>query len=269
AEKAQALSPAARKALGRARHEAVKDTLPPGGDFGSEPVPWRRWFWGFFIEAESDAVPGTEPRAVATLGLAMLMTLVSLLVVATDSLAEFGLASVAPWRHGGSTLLAHAFAALPLEAHGHALAHLLVQLYMFWLVARPLEHRVGAVRLSALFLCGTLAGGLAFALFEPRPDVMLVGPAAGMSAVVTAFALRFPRARTYWLLELGRVYRWARVPAIALLVLWLPLEAQLDVMAWNGVIVGSLLAALGGAAVAVAFLIADRPRGPAARDRSA
>ena len=258
AKEERPLSPAAREALGRARHGAMTERPIPDGDFGREPVPGRAWLFGVFTRGADEYVSDLAPRAWATLGLAGTMMVATCFAPAA---MDSDLVAGAPWRIGGSTLLTHAF------TH-RSFLHLLSDFYLLWLFVRPVEYREGAARTLALFTAGTLVGGLVFAFWEPRPHLALVGPAAGLSAFACLYAARFPRASISWLIGFGLVYRWVRVPAGVLTLVWLLMQATLDVREVKGRVFGSMLAALGGAAVAVAFLVVDRSRARARRRRS-
>ena len=101
------------------------------------------------------------------------------------------------------------------------------------------ERLLGARRLMALYLlCGMLANAAGAALLS-NSTTALIGASGAVSALVGAYAALFPRARLGLVLPLGAFVEFVRVPAYALIGLW--------------VLVQLLMYALGSAGTAVAW----------------
>jgi membrane associated rhomboid family serine protease len=74
--------------------------------------------------------------------------------------------------------------------------HLLVNLYFLRLFARPLEIRIGSLRLAVLFVLAAVGGGLAHAFFYPPSaggaSLPLIGCSGAVFGVIGAYMIVFP-----------------------------------------------------------------------------
>jgi len=88
----------------------------------------------------------------------------------------------------------------------------------------PAERALGSWRLLALFLVGGALANLAAALLIYEPGRILIGASGGISAMIGAYLVLFPRARLGVVVPLGLWLEFVRVPAALLIGLWAALQ---------------------------------------------
>jgi len=167
------------------------------------------------------------------------------------SVAALGLLPSDPWRAGGLTWLSS------LVVHG-GLGHLLGNLYFLLLAGDDVEDVLGPARWVALFLLAGLAGNLAHVLFDPRPDIPLVGASGSISGLIAFYALRFPFARMALVFRLFWRFAFLKIPVFVAAAFWLLLQV---VGAWaqrGGCSQVSAFVHLGGFTVGVAFWVVSQ-----------
>lgn len=119
----------------------------------------------------------------------------------------------------------------------------------------PAERQIGAWRLLALFLVGGALANLAASLLMGAPQRTIVGASGGISALIGAYLVLFPRARLGIVVPLGLWLEFVRAPAALLIGLWAALQlvltfvgASFGAVAWwahlTGFVVGVLMAAV-------------------------
>jgi membrane associated rhomboid family serine protease len=119
----------------------------------------------------------------------------------------------------------------------------------------PSERALGPWRLLALFLVGGAAGNLVAALLIGEPARVIIGASGGISALVGAYLVLFPRARLGVVVPLGLWLEFVKLPAASLIGMWLLLQLAFTffgpafgAMAWSahltGFAVGVLMAIL-------------------------
>lgn len=79
-------------------------------------------------------------------------------------------------------------------------AHLLGNMYFFWLFGRHVECRFGRRRMIGLFLIATALGAWIHGMFSEAP---LVGASGGIFGVLAFYALLFPKSRILWVPFVG------------------------------------------------------------------
>jgi membrane associated rhomboid family serine protease len=172
---------------------------------------------------------------------------------------QSGLATI--WR----TLLSPSHMATPVTSlFLHAsIWHLLGNGVFLLIFGVPAERPLGPWRLLVLFLVGgALANALAAALIT-SPDHVVVGACGGISAIIGAYLVLFPRARLGVVVPLGLWLEFVRAPAALLIGLWVVLQYLLT---FAGPSVGAVawwshLGGFGaGIVLAVAFREAVRER---------
>jgi membrane associated rhomboid family serine protease len=112
--------------------------------------------------------------------------------------------------------------------------------------------------LLALFLVGGAAGNLVAALLIGEPARVIIGASGGISALVGAYLVLFPKARLGVVVPLGLWLEFIKLPAAALIGLWVLLQLAFTyagpafgAMAWS--------AHLTGFAVGVVMAVLFRP----------
>ena len=122
---------------------------------------------------------------------------------------QWGLLSAAPFRRGGVTIVTSFF------LHP-GLLNLISSVYFLFVFGDDVEDLLGHGSFGLLVLIGALSGALSFALFAADRSDPVTGSAAGVSAVVVFYGLKFPRAK----LRYFRLYRWFTMPAGAAVLFW-------------------------------------------------
>lgn len=140
--------------------------------------------------------------------------------------------------------------------HAPGLSHILYNMVSLFFFGPRLEERLGAKDFLALYFLGGL-GGAAFS-FVFSPGAAVVGASAALFAVLTGFALYWPR---------DRIYIWGILPVEA----WLLVAGLVAFNLWSGIGGQQMgvanFAHLGGAVLGFAFLkLREWRRGAPRRD---
>jgi membrane associated rhomboid family serine protease len=144
------------------------------------------------------------------------------------------------------------FSALFIHA---SFLHLLGNGLFLLIFGAPSERALGPWRLLALFLVGGAAGNLVAALLIGEPARVIIGASGGISALVGAYLVLFPKARLGVVVPLGLWLEFIKLPAAALIGLWVLLQLAFTyagpafgAMAWSahltGFVVGAVMAVL-------------------------
>jgi len=242
------LPSAAREKLAILELDSIREKAR-GSDWACEaPDEWWHWIpalLGMPVEHEPE---GLSRWPWITWGLAAIVSVVSILAFfdLRDAVQLFGFIPTEFGRYGGLTLLTSFF----LHA---GIFHLLGNLYFFMVFGDNVEDFLGKGRFVLLLLCSTLLGNLLHALGAPDSTLPCVGASGGISGVITFYALTFPRARLGILVGAYFRYGWIRMPAYAMFLMWVALQAFGVWAQLAGSSNVSSLAHLGGAAVGVVF----------------
>ncbi len=214
--------------------------------------PWKAAAALFGMPVEQDSSVSSTPWVTWTVAtLCVVAFTLSLQAGLENSVKDWGFIPAQSGRHAGLTWLTSLF------LHG-GWAHLLGNMYFLLVFGDNVEECLGRVRHVTLLLIAALAGTLAHAWLDPRPDVPVVGASAAISGVIVYYALRFPHAKVGFLFRLGFWFQWIALPAFGLLIVWLLLQVFLAAQQLTGDGQISALAHLGGALTGLAFWIARR-----------
>ena len=142
----------------------------------------------------------------------------------TAALQRWGTLSASPaeWRllwHDGRLLTL--VTALFIHAN---LLHLVGNGVFLLIFGVPAERRLGAWRLLLLFLVGGALANFAASLLIGSAGRVIVGASGGISALVGAYLVLFPRARLGIVVPLGLWLEFVRAPAALLIGLWAALQ---------------------------------------------
>jgi membrane associated rhomboid family serine protease len=102
--------------------------------------------------------------------------------------------------------------------------HLIGNVVFLLIFGIPGERALGAWRLLALFLIGGALANLAASLLMAAPVQIIVGASGGISALIGAYLVLFPRARLGIVVPLGLWLEFIRAPAALLIGLWAALQ---------------------------------------------
>jgi membrane associated rhomboid family serine protease len=144
-----------------------------------------------------------------------------------------------------------------LFIHANAL-HLLGNGVFMLIFGVPAERRLGAWRLLALFLVGGALANLVASLMIGASGRVIVGASGGISALIGAYLVLFPKARLGIVVPLGLWLEFVRAPAALLIGLWAALQL---VFTFVGPAFGAVAwwAHLTGFAVGVLLALAFQP----------
>lgn len=163
---------------------------------------------------------------------------------------RFGLIPAEATRLGGLTFLTSFF----LHA---GIIHLIGNIYFLFVFGDNVENFLRPFRYLLLIALAAFIGDLAHIAADPRSQIPCIGASGGIAAVITFYALNFPDVKLGFLLRYSwRWFRWIRLPAWSVFVLWILFQI---IGAWEqvkGISSVSALAHLGGAATGfVAWLL--------------
>jgi membrane associated rhomboid family serine protease len=199
-----------------------------------------------------------RPWAAATLAVLAVLAYLWLSLLGSDparqaALLHWGTLSANPaeWRllwHDGR--LFTLVTALFIHA---SLLHLLGNCLFLLIFGVPGERALGAGRLLALFLIGGALANLVASLLMGAPERIIVGASGGISALIGAYLVLFPRASLGIVVPLGLWLEFIRAPAALLIGLWAGLQLvftfvgpAFGAVAWwahlTGFVVGVLMA---------------------------
>lgn len=140
--------------------------------------------------------------------------------------------------------------------------HLVGNMLFLLVFGLPAERALGGWRLLLLFIAGGALANFVAALSLDRPDRVIIGASGAVSALIGAYMALFPQARLGVVLPLGLWLQFVRMPAAALISLWVVLQL---LFTWAGPSFGAVAwwAHLSG--FAFGFLAALLVRGRLAR----
>jgi membrane associated rhomboid family serine protease len=192
-------------------------------------------------------------RPWLTWSLALLILIVSLaaFVNLKPIIAQYGLVPAHWMRLGGLTFLTAFF----LHA---GVFHLLTNLYFLLVFGDNVEDFLGRWRFLALILMATLAGHVLHIIGDPASRLPCIGASGGISGVVAFYACKYPHARMGFLFRYVTIFRWVRMPAYLLFLLWIAIQVMGACFQVTGDCGVAYRAHLGGAVVGVLFWLATR-----------
>lgn len=132
--------------------------------------------------------------------------------------------------------------------------HLLSNLYMFGVFGDNVEDVLGW-RFLLLLILGTLLGVAFHHVTTDASDAVLVGASTGISAIVTYYALSFPRQQ-FSLVFL--FFLWVRIPVFFYVLVWVGLQFIGTLMAQEQLVATSFAGHIGGALAGVIFWLVGK-----------
>jgi len=206
----------AREAIALAKVQQLGEQAR-GSDFDSAaPDEWWKSIAAFFgMPVEFDA-PAQERRAFVTWFLAAIIITAS--VHAFFNLHEavqlFGLIPAQALRLHGLTFVTSFF----LHA---GIIHLVGNMYFFLVFGDDVENFLGPLRYIALIAIAAFVGDLVHIASAPNSTIPCIGASGGIAGVITFYALAFSQAKIGFLWRYFYYFRWIRLPAWFVFVLWI------------------------------------------------
>lgn len=129
--------------------------------------------------------------------------------------------------------------------------HLLGNMYFLFIFGDNVENILGRSKHIFLLIAAHAGGLMLHAFFDPNTTVPCIGASAGISGILTYYALQFPHARIGMLF----FYRWFRLPVLFYFALWIFSQTFLVMNQIDGSGSVSGLAHLGGVASGIIAFI--------------
>jgi len=234
----------AREILAQARIEQIAKEAQ-GPDFDSAPPDewWKSIAASFGIPVEFDA-PALDRTAWITWILGTAIIIISALAFPNlqQVVQQFGLIPAQATRMSGLTFLTAFF------LHGGIL-HLAGNIYFLLVFGDNVESVLRPIRYLILIALAAFVGDLAHIAVDPQSEIPSIGASGGIAGIITFYALEFPYVNLGILI---RWYRWIRLPAWSVLVLWVLFQAIGAFVQFTGFSPISAVAHLGGAATGLA-----------------
>lgn len=244
---------AARQKLAVLELERIEEQAR-GSEWGEgQPEEWWQWIPGLLGMPIEHGAQSMNRLPLITWSLILVVSLLSLAALFDFESVIYGLGLVPGQlgRYGGLTLLTSFF------LHG-GLLHLVGNMYFLFVFGDNVEEWLGRRRFLLLVVCATLAGGLLHVLAESGSMVPCVGASGGISGVIAYYALTFPRARLGIMFRYSVYFRWFRIPAYGMFLLWMYFQSVGVWLQLSGFSNVSSVAHLGGASVGFGFWLFTR-----------
>ena len=215
-----------------------------------EDLPEEFWklipgIFGLPVENET-AVRTRQPLATWSLAASILVISLLAFLDFDRTVMTWGYIPAEWLRYGGLTLLSSFF------LHG-GLFHLIGNLYFLLVFGDNVEETLGIGMFLLMLLLATVAGDLTHLLFDPNSLIPTIGASGGISAVITFYALKFPKARLSVGFFFAYYFRWITLSALGMFVIWVVIQVIGAAMQLQGSSGVSYAAHLGGVYVGFMF----------------
>jgi membrane associated rhomboid family serine protease len=140
--------------------------------------------------------------------------------------------------------------------------HLVGNIYFLLVFGDDVEKFLGPVRYIALIVIAAFVGDLVHIASAPSSTIPCIGASGGIAGVITFYALTFPQPKIGFLWRYFYYFRWVRLPAWFVFVLWIFFQIIGAYEQKIGISSVSSFAHLGGAFVGfLAWLFCRRSSG--------
>lgn len=235
------LSQEARECLAFIKTEQIAEQAKD--DCGSESTPdeWWHWIPGLLGMPIEHGI-GLSKLPLMTWSLVGLIVFVSLCSFSNlyAVVNQFGLIPVEFGRYCGGTLISSFF------IHG-SLMHLIGNMYFLLIFGDDVEDYLGKRKFLLLLFVSALVGGFMHILIDPSSTTPCIGASGGISGIITFYGLAFPKMKVSFLIRVYLQFRWIKVSAFWLFVIWGVLQLSGLVDQVNGLSNVSAMAHIGGA----------------------
>ena len=175
-----------------------------------------------------------------------------------EAVQLFGLIPAQAFRLHGLTFVTSFF----LHA---GIIHLVGNMYFLLVFGDDVENFLGPLRYIALIAIGAFVGDLLHIASAPVSTIPCIGASGGIAGLITFYALAFPHAKIGFLWRYFYYFRWIRLPAWFVFVLWILFQIIGAYEQKSGISSVSSFAHLGGAAVGVIAWFLTRKSAPLAQ----
>ncbi len=139
--------------------------------------------------------------------------------------------------------------------HG-SFGHLLSNMWFIWVFGPAVEGRLGFRRFLILFLLSGVAAALTQGFFMPDSTIPMVGASGGVSGILGAYLIMFPRARILTIIP-PFIFFFFWLPATIYLGYWILIQF---VYAFSGLPGVAWWAHIGGFVLGLVLILFMRPR---------
>ena len=146
--------------------------------------------------------------------------------------------------------------------------HLVGNMYFLLFFGDDVENFLGPLRYIALLAIAALVGDLVHIASAPNSTIPCIGASGGIAGVITFYALAFPPAKIGFLWRYFYYFRWIRLPAWFVFVLWILFQIIGAYEQKIGISSVSSFAHLGGASVGLVAWFLTRKTAPLAQAES-
>src|SRR6266536_4928390 len=250
----------AREAIALAKVQHLAEQAR-GPDFDSAPLDewWKSMAAFLGMPVQFDA-PAQERRPVATWFLAAVIVTASVHAFfhLQEAVQLFGLIPAQALRLHGLTFFTSFF------PHAEVI-HLVGNMYFLLVFGDDVENFLGPLRYIALIAIAAFVGDLVHIASAPNSTIPCIGASGGIAGVITFYALAFPQAKIGFLWRYFYYFRWIRLPAWFVFVLWIFFQIIGAYEQKIGISSVSSFAHLGGAGVDLIAWFLTRKTMPLAR----
>jgi membrane associated rhomboid family serine protease len=102
--------------------------------------------------------------------------------------------------------------------------HLLGNMLYLWIFGDNIEDFLGKIRYIVFYLVCGLIASFSHILTQPGSQIPSIGASGAIAGVLGGYILLYPKARIMTLVPLGYVMRIIKLPAVAVLGLWILLQ---------------------------------------------
>ncbi len=237
----------ARVALATYKVEQISKRAEQADAWDNSPDEWWHWILGIL------GMPIEQGKALTkisymTWSLAVMIVAVSFIAF-TDLYAvvmNLGLIPAQCGRYLGGTFISSVF----LHAD---IFHLISNMYFFLVFGDDVEEFMGRGKFLLLIFSAAIVGGIAHCLLDLDSQTPCVGASGAISGIMAYYALAFPKAKVSILLWFYMYFRWVKISAFWLFMIWVGLQLFGVVEQASGLSNVSAMAHIGGAFTGVVF----------------
>lgn len=237
----------ARIALATHKVEQISRRAEEDAAWDNSPDEWWHWILGVL------GMPIEQGRTLTkipymTWSLAAMIVAISFISFSDlhTAVMNLGLIPAQCGRYFGGTFISSVF----LHAD---IFHLVSNMYFFLIFGDDVEEFMGKGKFLLLMFSAAIVGGITHCLLDLDSHTPCIGASGAISGVIAYYALAFPKAKISLLLWFYVYFRWIKLSAFWLFIIWVGLQLMGVVEQASGLSNVSALAHIGGALTGIAF----------------